>query len=50
MTGADAMPSLILGSPRWLTGALVALGVAALVLLWSYGRARASGRVRVAAA
>ena len=34
------MPSLIWGSPQWMTGALVLLGLAAAALLWSYARAR----------
>lgn len=44
------LPSLVWGSPQWLTGALALLGVAGLLLLWSYARARASGPVRVACA
>ncbi len=44
------MPSLIWGSPRWTAGALVLMGVAGVALLWSYGRARASWRVRLACA
>jgi hypothetical protein len=44
------LPSLIWGSPRWATAALVLMGVAGVSLLWSYGRARASWRVRLACA
>jgi hypothetical protein len=43
-------PSLIWGSPRWLTGALILLAVSLAMLLWSYARARASRSVRVACA
>jgi uncharacterized membrane protein len=44
------LPSLIWGSPHWVAcaGALMGLGTAAL--LWSYGRARASRSVKLAAA
>src|SRR5262249_40606697 len=43
-------PTLVWGSPQWLTAALVLGGVSFVALLWSYGRARAPGPVRVAAA
>ena len=36
------MPSLIWGSPQWMTGALVLLAVAAAAILWSYVRAGAN--------
>lgn len=42
------VPSLVWGSPRWLTGALVLLGIAGLLILWSYVRARTSRPVRLA--
>ncbi len=38
------MPSLIWGSPQWMTGALVLLGIAAATILWSYARARTKRR------
>jgi uncharacterized membrane protein len=44
------LPSLIWGSPRWMTGALALMAVATVALLWSYGRARASRSVRLACA
>ncbi len=44
------MPTLIFGAPQWIVAALVLVGVAAASLLWSYGRARAPGRVRALAA
>ena len=44
------MPSLIWGSPHWMTGALVLLGVAAATILWSYVRAGTKRSVRIAAA
>ena len=44
------MPSLIWGSPHWMTGALVILAVAAAAILWSYVRAGTTRRVRIAAA
>jgi hypothetical protein len=44
------VPSVIWGSPGSMAWALGLLGVAAVVLLWSYGRARAPGRVRLACA
>ena len=43
-------PSLVWGSPQWMLGAAIVLGVAALALLWSYGRAPARRSVRIAAA
>ena len=33
------MPSLIWGTPHWMTGALVLLGIATAAILWSYARA-----------
>jgi uncharacterized membrane protein len=44
------MPSLIWGSPQWLTGALLLLGVAAVTILWSYYRAGTKPAVKIAAA
>ena len=44
------MPSLIWGSPQSLATALLLLGVATVVLVWSYGRARASRSVRIGGA
>ena len=44
------MPSLIWGSPQWMTGALVLLGIAAATILWSYARAGTKRSVRIAAA
>ena len=44
------MPSLIWGSPQWMTAALVLLGVAAAAILWSYARATTKRSVRIAAA
>ncbi|MDR3635670.1 MAG: glutamine amidotransferase [Isosphaeraceae bacterium] len=44
------LPSLVWGSPRWLTGALVLLGIAGILILWSYARARAAGPVRAVCA
>ncbi len=44
------MPSLIWGSPQWMTGAMVLLGIAAATILWSYARAGAKPSVRIAAA
>jgi Putative glutamine amidotransferase len=44
------MPSLIWGSPHWMTGALVLLGVAGAAVLWSYARAKTSRSVKMAAA
>jgi hypothetical protein len=43
-------PSLILGSPHWMSVALGLLALAALLLLWSYARADARGPVRIACA
>jgi len=42
--------SLVWGSPQWWGGAGALLALAAVVLLWSYGRARAGGGVRAACA
>ena len=39
-----SLPSLILGSPQWLAGAAGLLAVAALLILWSYARARRGAR------
>ena len=33
------LPSLILGSPQWRTGAARLMAVASLLILWSYARA-----------
>ena len=44
------MPSLIWGSPHWMTGALVLLSVAAVMILWSYARAGTKRPVKIAAA
>jgi uncharacterized membrane protein len=44
------MPSLIWGSPQWIVGALLLLGLATLALSWSYARARTSPSVRLGAA
>src|SRR6478735_7378739 len=44
------MPSLIWGSPQWMMGAILLMAVATAALLWSYGRAPATGSVRVWAA
>jgi uncharacterized membrane protein len=44
------LPSLIWGSPQWLTAAACVLAVAAALLAWSYGRARAGRSVRVGCA
>ena len=41
------IPHVILGSPGWLSGAGLFLGLAALLLLWNYGRATARPSVRV---
>jgi uncharacterized membrane protein len=43
------MPSLIWGSPQWMTGALVLLGIAAATILWSYARAGTKRSVKIAA-
>ena len=43
-------PTLIWGAPQWAVGAAVLGGVAAVSLLWSYGRAQARPGVRLAAA
>ena len=42
--------SLVWGTPEWMTGALVLLGVATVAILWSYIRAGVRRPVRVAAA
>jgi uncharacterized membrane protein len=44
------MPSLIWGSPQWMTGAMVLMGIAAATILWSYARAGTKRSVRIAAA
>ena len=44
------LPSLVFGAPRWAGVALALLGIAAIALAWSYGRARAPGRIRWLAA
>lgn len=43
-------PSIIWGSPQWLTGACLIIGVAVVSLLWSYGRARTTRSVKFAGA
>jgi uncharacterized membrane protein len=44
------MPSLIWGSPQWMVAALVILGLAAAIIVWSYVRATTKRWVKVAAA
>ncbi len=44
------MPSLIWGSPQWMVAALVILGLAASIIVWSYVRATTKRSVRIAAA
>ncbi|MEJ7637623.1 MAG: hypothetical protein WKF75_06430 [Singulisphaera sp.] len=44
------VPSLILGSPQWRTGAALLMAVASLLILWSYARARSKRSVRLACA
>ncbi|HKI18320.1 MAG TPA: hypothetical protein VKA15_10585, partial [Isosphaeraceae bacterium] len=44
------LPPLIWGSPQWMTGAFVLMGVATAMLLWSYIGARTKRSVRVCAA
>jgi hypothetical protein len=44
------LPSLVWGSPEWMLGAAIVMGVAAVALLWSYGRAPARRSVRLTAA
>jgi hypothetical protein len=44
------IPSLILGTPQWLTAALVLMGIAICAILWSYARAATKRSVRIAAA
>jgi len=44
------MPSLIWGSPHWMAGALVLLGLATATILWSYVRAESKRSVRIGAA
>jgi len=44
------IPSLIWGSPHWMTGVLVILAVSAAAILWSYFRAGARRPIRIAAA
>jgi len=44
------LPSLVWGSPHWLAVALVLMGVATAMLLWSYGRAQTTPLVRVSCA
>src|SRR5881275_883804 len=46
----SGMPTLVWGAPEWLVGALVLAGVAAVSLLWSYGRAPVRPSVKVAGA
>jgi uncharacterized membrane protein len=41
------MPSLIWGSPQWIAGAFLLMGVATATLLWSYGRAQAKRSVKI---
>ncbi|MGE3820386.1 MAG: glutamine amidotransferase [Isosphaeraceae bacterium] len=47
---ATPFPSLILGSPQWLTGAGIFLAFTALLLLWSYGRSTARLPVKIVGA
>lgn len=42
--------SLVLGSPQWLVGTSVLLGLAAVTLVWSYARVRAGRSVTVGCA
>ena len=44
------MPSLIWGSPQWMVAALVILGLAAAIIVWSYVRATTKRSVKIAAA
>ncbi len=44
------VPSLILGSPQWWSGAAALMAVASLLILWSYARARSKRPVRLACA
>ncbi|AGA24840.1 glutamine amidotransferase [Singulisphaera acidiphila] len=44
------MPSIIWGSPQWLAGAGLIIGVATVSLLWSYGRAHTTRSVKMAGA
>jgi uncharacterized membrane protein len=43
-------PSLIWGSPHWMTGALALLAVATATILWSYTRAATKRSVKIGAA
>jgi hypothetical protein len=44
------MPSLVWGTPQWAAWAAALMGVAAVLLLWSYARARTGRPVRYACA
>jgi uncharacterized membrane protein len=44
------VPTLILGSPHWMTAAAVLLGVAAVTIVWSYARAATKRSVKLGAA
>lgn len=44
------IPSLIWGAPQWMTSVLVILVIAAIAILWSYGRASAKRPIKIAAA
>ncbi|MGP0067315.1 MAG: glutamine amidotransferase [Isosphaeraceae bacterium] len=44
------LPSLVWGSPQWMLGAAIVMGVAAIALLWSYARAPVRPSVKLAAA
>src|SRR3954452_7435219 len=44
------MPSIIWGSPQWLAGVAVLVAAAAVLLLWSYTRARTTRSVKIAGA
>ncbi len=44
------MPSLIWGSPHWMTGALVLLGVATAAIVANYARARTTRSIKFSAA
>ena len=44
------LPSLIWGSPQWMMGAGIVMGIAAFALLWSYGRAPVRRSIKITAA
>jgi len=45
-----SLPPVVWGSPEWTAVALCATAVALMAIVWSYARARTSGRVRVVCA